>query len=112
VCGGRDYRDHATVSRVLNELNALEPIGVLIHGGAPGADTLAAYWGRCAGVSVVRFVASWDSDGRAAGPIRNARMLKEGKPDLVVAFPGGPGTLDMTRRAERAFVPVVYVSPP
>jgi hypothetical protein len=29
-------------------------------------------------------------------------MLDEGKPDLVVAFPGGGGTKDMVRRAVKA----------
>jgi hypothetical protein len=33
-------------------------------------------------------------------------MLLEGKPDLVVAFPGGKGTADMVRRARKANVPV------
>ena len=36
-------------------------------------------------------------------------MLDEGKPDLVVAFPGGRGTADMIRKAEGAGVPVVTV---
>jgi hypothetical protein len=34
-------------------------------------------------------------------------MLDEGKPDLVVAFPGGTGTADMVKRAELAGVKVV-----
>jgi hypothetical protein len=34
----------------------------------------------------------WDELGKKAGPLRNQRMLDEGKPDLVVAFPGGGGT--------------------
>lgn len=46
------------------------------------------------------------TNGKAAGPIRNQRMLDEGKPDLVVAFPGGRGTADMVRRAKAAGVPV------
>jgi hypothetical protein len=28
----------------------------------------------------------WDELGKKAGPLRNQRMLDEGKPDLVVAF--------------------------
>jgi hypothetical protein len=39
-----------------------------------------------------------------SGPLRNQRMLDEGKPDLVVAFPGGGGTKDMVRRAVQAGV--------
>lgn len=42
----------------------------------------------------------------AAGPIRNQHMLDIGKPDVVLAFPGGRGTEDMIRRAEKAGVPV------
>jgi UDP-N-acetylmuramoylalanine-D-glutamate ligase len=45
--------------------------------------------------------------GNAAGPIR---MLKEGKPNYVVAFPGGPGTRDMVNKAKAAGVPVVEVA--
>jgi hypothetical protein len=40
-------------------------------------------------------MAEWERLGRKAGPIRNQRMLEEGKPDLVVAFPGGTGTAGM-----------------
>lgn len=36
-------------------------------------------------------------------------MLDEGKPDLVVVFPGGTGTADMVRRAKKAGVEVIEV---
>jgi len=46
----------------------------------------------------------WDELGKKAGPLRNQRMLDEGKPDLVVAFPGGGGTKDMvSARLRRAY---------
>ena len=34
----------------------------------------------------------------AAGPYRNERMLREGRPTFAVGFPGGKGTRDMTVR--------------
>ena len=34
-------------------------------------------------------------------------MLDEGQPDLVLAFPGGSGTLDMMRRAIKAKILVI-----
>jgi UDP-N-acetylmuramoylalanine-D-glutamate ligase len=37
-------------------------------------------------------------------------MLAEGKPDLVVAAPGGRGTADMVRRARDAGIEVVEVA--
>jgi len=37
-------------------------------------------------------------------------MLDEGKPDLVVAFPGGGGTKDLVSRTVRARVPLHEVN--
>jgi hypothetical protein len=79
---------------------------VIIHGGATGADTLAQAYANDRVIPTLVFKADWDKYGRAAGPKRNAAMLKQGKPDLVIAFPGGKGTADMVRRAEAAGVPV------
>ena len=50
------------------------------------------------------FPADWAKHGKAAGPIRNAEMLTEFLPDYIVAFPGGKGTADMLRKAEKARV--------
>ena len=36
-------------------------------------------------------------------------MLDDGKPDMVVAFPGGRGTEDMMRRARNAGIRVIEV---
>lgn len=36
-------------------------------------------------------------------------MIDEGKPDLVVALPGGRGTADMVRRAKKHGIEVVEV---
>lgn len=104
VCGGRNYSDEA---KVFAELDALAP-DVVIEGGAGGADGLAWLWTRrkLGPGRLLTFKAEWDRDGRAAGPKRNQRMLDEGKPDLVLAFPGGRGTADMVRRAKRAGVEV------
>lgn len=54
-------------------------------------------------------MADWEDLGRKAGPIRNQRMLDDGRPELVVAFPGGPGTAHMCRIAREAGVEVIEV---
>jgi hypothetical protein len=46
--------------------------------------------------------ADWETHGRAAGPIRNEKMLTW-KPDLVVACPGGDGTADTFDQPRAAF---------
>lgn len=84
---------------------------LLIHGDARGADRLAAEWALDNNVMVRPFPVNNTIDGPwpAAGVRRNARMLRESKPDFVIAFPGNTGTADMIRRARAANVPCVVV---
>lgn len=113
VCGGRDFRDCRLMDDVLSEIWVPHET-ILIHGCAKGADSLSEEWIRrqwpVLDHEVVRFPADWERHGRSAGPMRNQRMIDEGKPDLVVAFPGGAGTADMVRRAERAGIQVRRVN--
>jgi predicted polyphosphate/ATP-dependent NAD kinase len=108
ACGGRDYSDRHRVYEFLDAWHAEEPITILIAGGANGADALAVDWARYRKVLYRVFAADWEMHGRAAGPIRNQRMIDEGKPDAVVVFPGGRGTADMILRANKAKLPVHY----
>lgn len=111
VCGGRTYSDRARVYGVLNKINEETPIDMIIHGGAPGADSLAGDWAAFKMIDCLRVPAMWHVHGNAAGPRRNQRMLDIYGPQLVVAFPGGAGTADMVRRATKAEVKVMEVSP-
>lgn len=103
VTGGRDYKNRKRVFEVLDKIHEELPITLLVHGAAKGADTLADAWAKSRGIKVRSFEVTkedWDLHGRAAGPIRNTVMLKESKPDLVVAFPGGRGTAHMVKIAK------------
>lgn len=102
VCGGRDYFDRRKVYRALDHLHAVRGITCVIHGAAPGADSIADDWARTRGISVEPYAAEWKRLGPMAGPKRNREMLEFGKPDGVVALPGGPGTADMCAKAEAA----------
>lgn len=106
ICGGRDYSDRAALFATLDAYHATKPIELLIHGAARGADMLAQDWADRRGVCCLQFPAKWDRDGKAAGPIRNQKMLYEGKPTFIIAFPGGRGTADMVKRAKAAGVAV------
>lgn len=112
VCGGRlygigDVRKRLHQFHVLSALHEKHWFTAIIEGGAPGADAGAAAFGKQRDIPVLTFKADWDRRGAAAGPLRNQRMIDEGKPNLVVAFPGGRGTADMIRRAEEAGVRVI-----
>lgn len=113
VCGGRDYA--RTEQQALAMMSALASLhrehrfSEVIEGGAGGADSRAREFAEYACIPVRTFKADWLRNGRASGPIRNHRMIDEGKPDLVIAFPGGRGTADMVMRAKRAGIPVQQV---
>ena len=113
VCGGRDY-DKAQVWNALEHIVQSEicpwPPTCLIHGAARGADEGAAEWAKSEGIKSIAYPANWRKHGKAAGPMRNQKMIDEAKPDAVVAFPGGRGTADMVRRAYSAGIPVVEIN--
>jgi hypothetical protein len=109
VFGSRGWSDLDVLGA---ELAAVAP-AVVIEGEAAGADRSARMWARGRGIPVERFPADW-SQGRGAGPIRNAQMLRVGKPDRAVGFVVGlagskasRGSADMYRQCVAAGVPVV-----
>jgi predicted Rossmann-fold nucleotide-binding protein len=107
VCGGRDFNDKERLRDAMNDVAQGQTDLVVIHGGARGADTLAGEIAREVHVKIITFHADWERNGKRAGPIRNQQMLDEGRPDIVLAMPGGAGTADMVRRARAAGVTVV-----
>lgn len=108
ICGGRDFTDNAHLREVMNDLHEHTPIITVISGCARGADTLGAMWAKIHHIPVERYPANWNLHGKAAGMMRNQTMLTVGKPELVVAFPGGKGTANMINIARKAGV-TVYI---
>ena len=102
ICGDRNWSSGDAIREIIKQYNP----SVIIEGEARGADTLARLAGETLGIEVLRFPADWDKYGKAAGPIRNSQMLKEGNPDVVVGFHykinDSKGTRDMLTRAKKA----------
>jgi YspA, cpYpsA-related SLOG family len=83
---------------------------VLVHGAAPGVDTIAEPLAEGWGWEVEAHPADWSRHGNAAGPIRNAAMVAAGA-DVVLAFPSdvrpSRGTRDLIAKAQAAGLRVV-----
>lgn len=107
VCGGRKYSDAAAMSTVLHSFVCIND--VIIAGEAPGADTLAREYAEQVQCGYSGFPADWEKHGKSAGVLRNIQMLVEGKPDMVIAFPGGKGTEHMIFLARKDGIPVLRV---
>jgi len=115
VCGSREFTDQQAVHQALNVY--LREHGedlIVIHGGARGADSIAAYWCERSEVDCLRVPAKWRVHGTpAAGPIRNKRMRDRYKPDAALAFrkvgAANVGTDHMIALLREAGIPVEVV---
>lgn len=118
MTGDRDWLDHKLVKAVLRREQMLvhkrgEKL-VVIEGMAEGLDFYA--WLACGtlGIENKRYKADWHKYGRTAGPIRNQRMLTEGKPHTVFAFHDwlwqSKGTAHMIRIARQAGLQVKLIT--
>ena len=119
VCGGRDYDNREELYAVLDWIDCswegpgtFGPITVIISGHARGADSLAEQWAKDREVSLDIYPAEWDVYGKSAGFMRNQQMIDEGLPDLVVAFSGGKGTINMIKLSNQANIPLYNVRDP
>lgn len=85
--GSRDWNDKAKIREVIETYMEKYPtLNTVISGGGPGADTLSIQVAKELGLNTITFNAQWQYYGRMAGPLRNRKMLDEGKPDVVIAF--------------------------
>ena len=109
ICGGRSFDDPEYLNFELDRIHQERKFNMVIHGAAIGADRQAGEWAAWNNIKVRWFAADWKAYGKAAGPIRNARMIADGKPELVIAFPGGKGTRDMIDKAEAAGIEVIRI---
>lgn len=115
VAGGRHYDDEAAallmVTATQEWRDEKQPGRALLlkHGAASGADKLVDKTVIMRWDFTMPYRALWEKQGRAAGPLRNQRMIDSGA-HAVFAFPGGTGTADCVSRAEAAGIPVLQVS--
>lgn len=87
----------------------------LISGLAKGADQIPVLMNEYFPKDykgLLEFPANWTVHGRRAGPLRNIQMLKEGKPNFAIGFPGGTGTAHMKSLLVEAGVCNVDVDDP
>lgn len=116
ITGSRYFNDAGLMSAAISDaVSTLRGFGfdriVLVHGGAHGADMLAAHIGKSMGLEIEAHPARWDVYGKAAGPVRNKEMVELGA-DLVLAFPVGEsrGTRGCMRLARERGCAIVNVT--
>ncbi len=115
VAGGVHFNDYKALENTLDEYfkcvskDEIE----IISGHARGADSLGERYAQEHDIKCTVFPADWKKYGRAAGPIRNKKMLEyamEQQAGLVAFWNGeSKGTKNMISIAEKAGIEVKIV---
>jgi hypothetical protein len=115
IVGSRDYIDLDFVKQYVSRIPVRDEktglVNIIVSGGAMGVDSVAENTARLAGLGILIFKPDWIKHGRAAGPIRNQKIVDNC--DRLAAFWDGKskGTKNSIELAEKAGVPVeVYVT--
>ena len=107
VVGSRDFPDMDVVRTFVS---GLEEGTTVVSGGARGVDTVAERAARARGLHVEVHLPDWWTYPRAAGVVRNQKIVDS--VDRVVAFWDGHsrGTADTIKRAKVRGIPVEVVT--
>ena len=109
IAGGKQVGDAGVVFARLDRVRAKYPDMVLVHGGGPGVERLAAQWAEQRGVHQVVCKPDWNAHGRAAPFRRNDELLNL-LPKGVIAFPGSGITDNLVEKAVQLGIPVHKVA--
>lgn len=107
ITGSRTWDDKQAILDALRKYANKVYSLVVVHGACPkGADALADELAQEYGVEVERHPADWNTHGRQAGFIRNAKMVELGA-DVCLAFirNGSKGATMTADLAEKAGIP-------
>ena len=109
VAGGKEATDAGKIIGQLDKLKTKYADVVLVHGGGPGAEKIAAGWAERNGVHQIVCKPDWDAHGRAAPFRRNDELLSL-LPKGVIAFPGSGITDNLVDKAKTLGIPVQRVA--
>ena len=105
IAGGKDITDPGAVFARLDKAREKYSYMVLVHGGGPGVERIAAQWAERNGVHQVVCKPDWNAHGRAAPFRRNDELLNL-LPKGVIAFPGSGITDNLIDKAVALGIPV------
>ena len=108
VTGGKTVSDADAVWSTLDMARAKYGDMVLLHGGGPGVEKIAASWAEARGVNQVICRPDWNAHGKAA-PFRRNDDLLNLLPKGVIAFPGSGITGNLVDKARQLGIPVMKV---
>ncbi|BAO62723.1 DUF2493 domain-containing protein [Pseudomonas protegens] len=110
ICAGRYYADDRRCRQVLDAFQRLHETRVVIHGGSQFLGAHIEDWARDIGADIVRYPPNWQRHGKHAERLRNAFMLADSRPDIVLALPGGEDTEELLAQARARQIQVLSMA--
>ena len=105
IAGSREIFDYELLKKFMKKICDQYEITQVISGNAKGMDKCGEYWAVEHGIPIVDMPADWDKHGKAAGPIRNAEMLKISDLILVIKKTESRGSSHMASIAKASGKP-------
>lgn len=104
-----EFNDYGTETNGYNSDGYRFYFDEIISGGAQGADSLAAKFARQNNIKLTEFLPDWENLGKAAGMIRNEKIISES--NFVLAFYDGysPGTKNSLNLARKMKKPTMII---
>ncbi len=109
ITGGKEIADADAVWTTLDRTREKYGDMVLLHGGGPGVEKIAASWAEARGVNQVICRPDWNAHGKAA-PFRRNDELLNFLPKGVIAFPGSGITGNLVDKARQLGIPVFQIA--
>ena len=109
ITGGKTVADADAVWTTLDRTREKYDDMVLLHGGGPGVEKIAASWADARGVHQLVCRPDWNAHGKAA-PFRRNDELLNFLPKGVIAFPGSGITGNLVDKARQLGIPVMNVA--
>ena len=105
ITGGKQVADADAVCTMLNRARAKYGDMILLHGGGPGIEKIAASWAEARGVDQVVCRPDWNAHGKAA-PFRGNDELLNLLPKGVIVFPGSGITENLADKTTKTPTPL------
>ena len=106
IAGCRTYHNYDTLLEAIAESNW--QISQVVSGGAKGVDRLGEEYATAMNLPLHIYEADWERHGRAAGPLRNAKMAENAEALIALWDGKSRGTKNMIETATKRGL-IVYV---
>lgn len=99
IAGSRDITDYDLVVKGIEDSHF--DIDEIVSGGYRGVDALGERWAKENFVKLTIFNADWNTYGKAAGPMRNKKMVDYAEALIAFRLGDSRGTNDVIKQANK-----------